>query len=84
MHGSKWRREETRPVGPARAARSRRLSPTLHLLLGQRSGERVGVILFADEQVPEQLCHLAAGRDDRDRMAAAGPDALIEGAQRSG
>jgi hypothetical protein len=30
MHGSRWRREETRPVGPARAARSRRLSPTLH------------------------------------------------------
>jgi hypothetical protein len=30
MHGSMWRREETRPVGPARAARSRRLSPTLH------------------------------------------------------
>ena len=29
MHGSMWRREETRPVGPARAARSRRLSPTL-------------------------------------------------------
>jgi hypothetical protein len=29
MHGSRWRREETRPVGPARAARSRRLSPTL-------------------------------------------------------
>ena len=29
MHGSRWRREETRPVGPARAVRSRRLSPTL-------------------------------------------------------
>ncbi len=29
MHGSRWRREETRPVGPACAARSRRLSPTL-------------------------------------------------------
>jgi hypothetical protein len=27
-----WRREETRPVGPARAARSRRLSPTLRSL----------------------------------------------------
>ncbi len=27
--GSRWRREETRPVGPACAARSRRLSPTL-------------------------------------------------------
>jgi transposase len=29
MHGSRWRREETRPVGPARAAQPRRLSPTL-------------------------------------------------------
>jgi hypothetical protein len=29
MHSSMWRREETRPVGPARAERSRRLSPTL-------------------------------------------------------
>jgi hypothetical protein len=29
MHGSRWRREETRPVGPACAAQPRRLSPTL-------------------------------------------------------
>ena len=29
MHGSRWRRQETRPVGPARAAQPRRLSPTL-------------------------------------------------------
>src|SRR5450755_1507340 len=28
-HGSRWRREETRPVGPVRAAQPRRLSPTL-------------------------------------------------------
>jgi hypothetical protein len=28
MHGSMWRREETKPVGPARAARLRRLPPT--------------------------------------------------------
>ena len=29
MHGSRWRREETRPVGPVRAAQPGRLSPTL-------------------------------------------------------
>jgi hypothetical protein len=34
MHGSMRRREETRPVGPARAARSRRLSPTLQEVRG--------------------------------------------------
>ncbi len=36
MHGSRWRREETRPVGPARAAQPRRLSPTL--LTGSEGG----------------------------------------------
>jgi hypothetical protein len=35
MHGSRWRREETRPVGPARAAQPRRLSPTLPVPLGR-------------------------------------------------
>ena len=41
MHGSRWRREETRPVGPARAAQPRRLSPTL--LTAVKSPQKLGV-----------------------------------------
>ncbi|MHB1774238.1 MAG: reverse transcriptase domain-containing protein [Acidimicrobiales bacterium] len=37
MHGSRWRREATKPVGPARAARRGSLSPTL-LSYGFRPG----------------------------------------------
>jgi putative transposase len=47
-------------------------------LLGHRGREGVGVVLFADEQVPEQLGHLAGGRDDRDGVPAAGADPLVE------
>ena len=37
-----WRREETRPVGPARAAQPRRLSPTLLTGSEDGSGKRTG------------------------------------------
>jgi hypothetical protein len=47
-------------------------------LLGQCGGERVGVVLFADEQMPEQRGHLAGGCDDRDRVPTVGADALVE------
>src|SRR5437667_4770614 len=53
------------------------------LLLGQR-GLLVGVLLFAHEQAPKQGRELAGGRHDRDRVTAAGTDALIEGVQRTG
>jgi putative transposase len=52
-------------------------------LLRQGGREGVGVVLFADEQVPEQRGHLAGGRDDRDRMPTAGADTLVERAQRA-
>ena len=42
MHGSMRRREETRPVGPTRAARSRRLSPTLQHRPPQRTTAAAG------------------------------------------
>jgi hypothetical protein len=47
-------------------------------LLRQGGWEGVGVVLFADEQVPEQRGHLASGRDDRDWVSTAGADAVIE------
>ena len=53
------------------------------LLAGQRR-LLVGVVLFAREQAPEQAGELACGRDDRDGVAAAGADALVEGVQRAG
>ncbi len=50
MHGSRWRREETRPVGPARAAQPRRLSPTLPVSPGRGSAE-----LFTSHNEPSAL-----------------------------
>ena len=50
-------------------------------LLGQGGGEGVGVVLFAGEEVPEQLCHLGGGGDDRDRMTAPAADAEAKRAQ---
>jgi hypothetical protein len=47
-------------------------------LLGERGREGVGVVLFADEQMPEWLGHLSGGRNDRDWVPAAGADPLIE------
>src|SRR3954451_17169717 len=53
------------------------------LLLGQRR-LGVGVVLAAGEQAPEQARELAGAGDDRDLVASAGADALVEGAQRTG
>jgi hypothetical protein len=44
----------------------------------------VGVVLAAGEHAPEQAGELAGAGDDRDLVAAAGADALVEGAQRTG
>ena len=44
----------------------------------------VGVVLAAGEHAPEQAGELARGGDDGDLVAAAGADALVEGAQRAG
>ena len=47
-------------------------------------GWPIGVVLLAREQTPEQARELARGGDDRDLVAAAGADALVEGVQRAG
>ena len=52
-------------------------------LLGQRR-LGVGVVLAAREQAPEQAGELAGGGDDRDRVPAAGLDALVERGDRAG
>src|SRR5215218_768520 len=74
--------------GPDAAATLPALSAGLeleaaHLLLGQR-GLREGVILAAREQAPEQARQLACAGDDRDRVSATRPDALIEAGDRAG
>jgi hypothetical protein len=43
----------------------------------------VGVVLPAHEQAPEQAGELAGRGRDRDLMAAAGTDPLVEGADRA-
>jgi hypothetical protein len=53
------------------------------LLLGQRR-LAIGVVLAAGEHAPEQAGELAGAGDDGDLVAAAGADALVEGAQRAG
>ena len=73
---------DARCVGAAARRAGGDLQPA-QLLLGQR-GLGVGVVLVAREQAPEQARELARGGDDRDRVAAAGADALIEGVQRPG
>src|SRR5947199_7854401 len=57
MHGSRWRREETRPVGPARAAQPRRLSPTLPVPLGR------GAVKTLDQDGVEVMSSSYAGVD---------------------
>src|SRR5436190_1855660 len=57
MHGSRWRREETRPVGPARAAQPRRLSPTLPVPLGR------GAVKTPDQDGVEVMRSTYAGVD---------------------
>ena len=42
------------------------------------------VVLAAGEHAPEQAGELAGAGNDRDLVATAGADALIEGAQRAG
>jgi hypothetical protein len=44
----------------------------------------VGLVLAVREQAPEQDCELARDGDDRDPVAAAGADPLIQGVQRAG
>src|SRR5215216_7083318 len=57
--------------------RGHRSPPTARRL--QRTNKvLVGVVLLAREQTPEQAGELARGRDDRDRVAAAGADPLVE------
>ena len=53
-------------------------------LLGGEGGLLVGVVLLAGEHAPEQDGELASDGDDGDVVAFAGPDALVEGMQRSG
>ena len=48
------------------------------------SRERVGVVLLTDEEMPEQLGHLARGRHDRDGMPASGAHSLVERTERAG
>ena len=57
MHGSMRRREETRPVGPSCAARSRRLSPTL-----SRTPLRARVVEGRSDRWP---CDVSSGSADR-------------------
>src|SRR5207245_10002654 len=57
MHGSRWRREETRPVGPARAAQPRRLSPTLPVPRGR------GAVKTPDQDGVEVMSSSYAGVD---------------------
>ena len=52
-------------------------------LLGGQGWRRVGVVLLAAEQGPEQAGELARRGDDRDLVAAAGADPLVEGPDRT-
>jgi hypothetical protein len=52
-------------------------------LLGGQRRALEGVVLALDDHVPAQHRQLAGRRDDGDLHAAAGADALEEGAQRS-
>jgi hypothetical protein len=53
-------------------------------LLGGQRGLLVGLVLAVREQAPEQDRELARDGDDRDPVAAAGADPLIQGVQRAG
>src|SRR3954454_14336285 len=65
------------------ARRTRGQFQAAQLLRGQR-GLAEGVVLAAPEQDPEQAGELAGRGGDRDLVAAAGAEALIEGVQRAG
>ena len=52
-------------------------------LLGRQRRLPEGVVLLAPEQHPEQAREFARRGDDRDLVAAAGADALVEGVQRA-
>ena len=71
-----------------RPALARRGAPAVsssrRSFLARQRGLAEGVVLLAGEQAPEQAGELARGGDDRDLVAAAGADALVEGAQRPG
>src|SRR3954451_22012262 len=79
-HGVVGRPDRRRALGLGGAGGEREAP---ELLLGQRR-LGVGVVLAAGEHAPEQAGELAGAGDDRDLVAAAGADALIEGAQRTG
>src|SRR5215210_7081734 len=66
---------------PARGARGE--LEAAHLL-GRQRRLRERVVLAAGEQTPEQTRELARGGDDRDRVAALGLDARVEGGDRAG
>jgi transposase-like protein len=56
----------------------------LALLVGDQRGQREGVVLLFDDQVPAQHGEFAGGGHHGDLHAAAGPHPLIERAQRAG
>jgi hypothetical protein len=70
-----------RPNSAATSSASLQLEAA-HLLLGRRLRE--GIVLTARQQAPEQAGELAGAGDDRDRVAAARLDALIEARDRAG
>src|SRR5688572_9566267 len=71
---------DTAAVLPARRARGDLQAAQL---LGRQRGLAERVVLLAPEQDPEQARELAGRGGDRDLVAAASADALVEGAQRA-
>ena len=70
MHGSKWRREETRPVGYA--ARCRRLSPTRPLPMHPDAGS-VARLLCHESSTPTRRRRVSIEKQKRPRSCATAP-----------